>query len=247
MNTKNFIRFSWDGARSLSLALILVACGGDQPESSTAQPTSTQEAARAATQELMETQRPEPIDVTTMGFNLGNSDTAKLLVIEFSDFACGYCRKFHMETFQNLRKDYVETGDVAWKFVPFELGIFPNGREGALAGQCAAPQGRFFEMSDMLFDRQAEWKNEESPNPIFIGFSRELGMDAVAYEACLSSPEAIAEVRNNTRIAQQIGIRGTPTFFVNGFPLQGALPEDVFRELFTNALKEARESGNPGP
>ena len=230
-----------------ALAPGVIACGGDRPAASPARSAETQEAARAATQELMETQRPEPIDVTKMGFNLGDSETAKLLVIEFSDFACGYCRKFHMETFQNLKRDYVETGDVAWKFVPFELGIFSNGREGALAGQCAAYQGRFFEMGDMLFDRQADWKNESAPNSVFIGFARDLGLDTSAYEACLSSEEALAEVRTNTRIAQQIGIRGTPTFFVNGFPLQGALPEDVFRELFTNALQELQGSGNPGP
>jgi len=229
------------------LALAATACAGDQPESDGAESRAAEDVARSATQELMETQRPEPIDVTIMGYNMGNPDAARILVIEFSDYACGYCRRFHMETFKNLQRDFVQTGDVAWKYIPFELGIFSNGREGGVAGQCAAPQGRFFEMSDMLFDRQADWKNESEPNPVFVGFARELGLDAGAYESCLVSAEAQSQIRFNTRVAQQIGIRGTPTFFVNGFPLQGALPEDVFREMLTNALQEIGRSGGGAP
>ncbi len=222
-----------------ALAIAVAACGGEgAPDASQTGTPPTDEAARAATQELMETQRPDPIDVTTMGFDMGNAETAKLMVIEFSDYACGYCRRFHIETFRNLQRDFVEPGDVAWKYIPFELGIFSNGREGGVAGQCAAPQGRFFEMSDLLFERQADWKNEADPNSVFLGFARELGLDIGEYEACLGSTEASEQIRANTRVAQQIGIRGTPTFFVNGFPLQGALPEEMFREMFTNALAE---------
>jgi protein-disulfide isomerase len=222
-----------------ALAVAVAACGGDRaPAASETRTPAADEAARAATQELMETQRPEPIDVTRMGFDMGNAETAKLMVIEFSDYACGYCRKFHIETFRNLQRDFVEPGDVAWKYIPFELGIFSNGREGGVAGQCAAPQGQFFEMSDLLFERQADWKNEADPNSAFLGFARELGLDVDEYAACLGSEEAAEQIRTNTRVAQQIGIRGTPTFFVNGFPLQGALPEDMFREMFNNALAE---------
>jgi protein-disulfide isomerase len=236
-------------ARLMTAALTLAAtaCAGDQAQSDPAEARAAEEVARSATQELMETQRPEPIDVTTMGFNLGDPDAARILVIEFSDYACGYCRRFHLETFRNLQRDFVQTGDVAWKYIPFELGIFSNGREGGVAGQCAAPQGRFFEMSDLLFERQADWKNESEPNSIFLGFARDLGMDVGAYEACLGSEEAESQVRFNTRVAQQIGIRGTPTFFVNGFPLQGALPEDVFREMLTNALDEIGAGGGGAP
>jgi protein-disulfide isomerase len=222
-----------------ALAMALVACGGEGPPATNqARTPAADEAARAATRELMETQRPEPIDVTKMGFDMGNAETAKLLVIEFSDYACGYCRSFHIETFRNLQRDFVVPGDVAWKYIPFELGIFSNGRQGGVAGQCAAPQGRFFEMSDLLFERQSEWKNEADPNSVFLGFARELGLNVDEYAACLGSTEAADQIRTNTRVAQQIGIRGTPTFFVNGFPLQGALPEDVFREMLTNALAE---------
>lgn len=227
-----------------ALGLAVAGCGGERTDTvREARAPAADEAARAATRELMETQRPEPIDVTTMGFDLGNAETAKLMVIEFSDYACGYCRRFHIETFQNLRRDFVEPGDVAWKYIPFELGIFSNGREGGVAGQCAAPQGRFFEMSDMLFERQAGWKNESDPTPVFLGFARELGLDVDEYAACLGSTEANEQIRSNTRVAQQIGIRGTPTFFVNGFPLQGALPEDMFREMFANALAEIGGGG----
>jgi protein-disulfide isomerase len=232
---------------TVALALAATACAGDRPESNGGEIQAAEDVARSATQELMETQRPEPIDVTTMGFNLGDPGAARILVIEFSDYACGYCRRFHMETFKNLQRDFVQTGDVAWKYIPFELGIFSNGREGGVAGQCAAPQGQFFEMSDMLFDRQAAWKNQSEPNAVFVGFARELGLNVEAYESCLASEEAESQVRFNTRVAQQIGIRGTPTFFVNGFPLQGALPEDVFREMLTNALQEIGGSGTGAP
>lgn len=190
----------------------------------------------------------EPIDVGSLGHDRGSID-APIQVIEFSDFGCGYCRKFHVETLPAILTDFVDTGDVVWKYVPFELGMFANGRVSAIAGQCAANQDAFHAMGDALFERQPDWKNESNPRPVFLEIAESLGLDVGAYETCLDSREVLQIIQSNNGVARQVGIRSTPTFFVNGFPLQGALPEQVFRDLFEGMKQQIaeREAAGTGP
>jgi protein-disulfide isomerase len=235
--------------KGLFPVLLLAALGCEPAVEEMAESTPEERAAAgvAVTSDILGAkeqlvQEPERVDVSELGFDLGDPD-APVKIIEFSDYACGYCRKFHVETLPNLTADYIETGKVSWKYIPFELGMFQNGREGALAGQCAAQQDEFFAMSDMLFERQSEWKNSSDPNPTFVGFAEELGLDGEAYSTCLGSVTALAVIRGNTQVARGLGIRGTPTFFVNGFPLQGALPENVFRDMLDGVLSDMAEQG----
>jgi protein-disulfide isomerase len=239
----------------LTLTLVgLGACSGSDGADSTDADARAATGA-AVTANLLETDPQEapvpagePIDVGSLGHDRGSSD-APIQVIEFSDFGCGYCRKFHVETFPALMADFVETGDVVWKYVPFELGMFANGRVSAVAGQCAAEQDRFHAMGDALFERQPDWKGESNPRPVFLEIAQSLGLDMGAYESCLDAGEALQVIQSNNAVARQVGIRSTPTFFINGFPLQGALPEAVFRDLFMGIKEqlEERESETTGP
>jgi len=240
-------------AGSLSLALVLgvSACSGTDDAATDDQSARTA-VGSAVTASLLDSPREqavpagEPIDIVNLGHNLGTL-TAPVQIIEFSDFGCGYCRKFHVETLPKLVADYVDQGSVVWKYVPFELGMFANGRASAVAGQCAAEQDAFFAMGDLLFSRQSDWKKESEPRPVFVRLAGELGLDLGAYESCLDSEEVLAVIDANTRVARQVGIRSTPTFFVNGFPLQGALPEDVFRDMIDGVIEEVAKGAGEQP
>ena len=135
---------------------------------------------------------------------------ARITVVEFSDFGCQYCGKFHRETLPGIRRDYVATGKVRWRMVPFVLGMFPNGVEAMRAATCVAEQGedRFWIMHDTLFAQQDTWK-------------------ATRYADLVTAANALA---NKT------GVRSTPTFFVNGQLIQGALPDRDFRQILEAAL-----------
>lgn len=184
------------------------------------------------------------IDVSDLGYTTGSPD-APIQVIEFSDFGCGYCRKFHLETYPTLHEEYVETGKVAWKYIPFVLGQFPNGVEAALAGECAIAQGGFPAFRDRLFEDQGPWREAGEPLDVFVRLAREEGLDADRLRTCYEEGHPEERVRQNIRVGRQVGVRGTPTFLVAGHPLQGALPLEVFREIFDGILEDPAVSGNP--
>ena len=154
-------------------------------------------------------------------------------VVEFSDFGCGYCRRFHIERFPTLMADYVETGKVQWKYVTFASGMFPNGRAAALAGECAGEQGHFAPMSDLLYQRQPEWRSEPDPADVFEALAVEAGADARQYRECVAEDRPAERLRSGFLAGARLGVRGTPTFIVNGIPLVGDQPLSVWAEVFT--------------
>lgn len=169
---------------------------------------------------------------------------APIRVIEFSDFGCGYCRKFHEETFPIIVDEFVNSGQVQWRSVQFNNGMFPNAQEAALAGECAAAQGRFEEAAHGLFGQQADWKGGSDPDGVFQRIAVEAGLDVADFKGCMADRRLEERVDVATQLARQLGIRGTPTFFIEGFPVQGALPIELFREYFTAVLAEkAKQTG----
>lgn len=194
-------------------------------------------------------QRPAPptqlISLDELGYTLGDP-SAPVRLIEFSDFGCSYCRKFHQEIWPSLEQEYVETGKVYWKYVPMILGMFPNAEEAAQAGECAAEQGRFREMQDRLFEDQSVWKNSNQPDADLTAMAEDLGLDVPRWTQCVESGARDDRIASGTQISQQAGVRGTPTFFVVGYaPLPGALPLELFREVLDTAYAAAVRGEGP--
>jgi len=158
--------------------------------------------------------------------------------MEISDFGCGMCRRFHEETFPTLREVYIESGLVQWKFIPFVLGMFPHGLEASIAGECSGEQDRFFPMQQRLFADQSGWKNSQDPFPIFAQLAEEEGLDVDRFNRCIEGGWRENNVRANIRLGREIGVRGTPTFLIDGVPLSGALPLDTFRDILDLALTQ---------
>jgi protein-disulfide isomerase len=220
--------------RVRTLLLLLVAasalgCGGEQ-----AGAASDQEAGH------------QLVDVTHLGFNEGDVDGAFVRVIEFSDFGCAYCREFHVETYPSLRDEFVETGDVVWKYVPFVTGLFPHSERASLIAECAGEQGRFAAIRDVFFHRQPEWVRAEEVEPHFDRYIDEAGLDRELLSACLERDRPRERLAASLASAQQLGVRGTPTFFVDGYPLSGAVPLEIFREILTEQLSYREHDEGPG-
>jgi protein-disulfide isomerase len=182
-------------------------------------------------------QETQPLDIARMGYDRGSPD-APVRVLELSDFGCGYCRLFHQETFPALLEAYVEAGFVQWKFVPFVLGMFPNGLEASIAGECGGEQDQFFPMQRRLFSDQAGWKGSQDPFPLFTRIAEEEGLDVGRFNRCVEGGWRENQVRANIRLGREVGARGTPTFLIDGIPISGALPLDTFRDILDIALTE---------
>lgn len=177
------------------------------------------------------------VDLTGVGFDLGDPK-APVTVVEFSDFGCPYCAEHALQTFPALEKEFIRTGKVFYKQVPFVMGMFPNGDKAALAGECAAQQGKYWPMHDRLFAGQREWKRSRDPEPIFAGYAATAKLDTARFAACYRARGGQAAVDRNDHAAFQLDIRATPTFFINGHPVEGALPLEVFRQVLTRAASE---------
>ena len=186
------------------------------------------------------------IDIALLGFNIG-SDEAPIKVLEMSDYGCAFCRRFHQETWPVLLQEFVATGKVQWKFIPFVTGMFGNSQLVTEAAECTLQQGAelFSALSDRLWRQQSDWKGSAAPAPIVRGWAEEAGVHLARYDSCLAEDGGLGRVAASTTLSRQLGVRGTPTFYVLGFsPIQGALPTDLFVQMLSAAYELA--TAEPG-
>lgn len=141
---------------------------------------------------------------------------APATLVEFSDYQCPHCAAFNGFTAKLLRQNYVSNGMLRWVVYEFPLDQFPNAIPAAIAGRCARDQGKFFEMRDLLFGSQQEWRSERSPNGKFERYAAELGLDRKEFASCLKDREHLAEIMAARKYGQSLGVSSTPTLFFNG-------------------------------
>lgn len=169
------------------------------------------------------------------GNAMGDPD-APVKVVEFSDFLCPYCRQFFLQTEQPLVEDYVATGKVYFVYRTLGDWLGPESQASAEAVYCAGDQGRFWEYHDLLFANQGN--GSFSPDRL-RAFAQALDLDEEAFSACLSGAKYRDQVRQDLADGLQAGVRGTPSFLINGKLVAGAQSYAMFRQEIEAALAEA--------
>ena len=175
------------------------------------------------------------VDLTGLGYDQGDP-LAPVVIVDFSDFACPYCAEFSLETYPAIAREFVSTGKVLFKYMPFVAGSFRHAREATRAVECAAEQGRFWEMLDRVYAAQREWKTASDAVPVLAREAAAAGLDTARAAACYASGRTDARTARLTNVANDIGVRVTPSFLVNDRPVQGALPLADFRKVIEAAL-----------
>lgn len=155
---------------------------------------------------------------------LGDPD-APITIIAFEDFQCSYCKQFNAETFDRLKKEYIDTGKVRFVYRDFIGSSHPDALRAAQAAQCAHEQGKFWQYHDILFNNQQTLDTQN-----LIRYARVLVLDEEVFAQCLESQKYKQEVLNDDTVARNAGVIGTPTFFINGEKLVGAQSFAVFEE-----------------
>ncbi|MDZ7781155.1 MAG: thioredoxin domain-containing protein [Gemmatimonadota bacterium] len=186
------------------------------------------------------------VPLAELGFDRGSSE-APVRVIEMSDYGCGYCRRFHRETFPALREEFIESGMVEWKFVPYVTGMFDNSLAALRGAECTLEQSPqvFEDLDERLWREQPEWKGSDDPAGVVRTWAVSAGADADAFDDCIESGRRFERIAAAEQLARQLGVRGTPTFIVVGHgPLQGALPLETFRRVLRTVHREATTSGD---
>lgn len=233
----------------LGTALALAACGGaddiDPPVPSPPEYLTRQVPAVVAPPQAGRPAGQAPrrvvlhgIDLTGIGYDEGAAD-APVVIVNFSDFGCPYCGTYARETHPALAREYIATGKVFYKYVPFVMGMFPNGDKAARAAECAAEQGQFAAMHDRLYAEQRAWKRGGEPAQVFAQAAASIGLDRPAFDACVRSGAVDARTAAANDRAMRLNIRATPTFFIDGREVEGALPLDVFRKVLDEVTSAA--------
>lgn len=195
---------------------------GTNAQSSAAQaPQAAQEAAPAVIR-----------DIPTEGFPSEGPDNAPVVIVEFSDFECPFCRKWHNETYLPLREKYPDQIKLVYRNFPL-VRLHANAYLAAEAAMCAGDQERYWDYHEALFQRK-KGMGEEA----FKGYAAELGLDTVAFNDCLDREKYKDFVREDMAYAASIGVQSTPTFYVNGKPVIGAQPLAVFEQIIQAELAE---------
>jgi protein-disulfide isomerase len=179
-------------------------------------------------------------------------EEAALVIYEFSDYRCPYCRQFWEQTLPELRKEYlVPGGNVAFEFVDFP--IEDHGIPAVLsaeAAHCAGEQGLYWDMHDQIFGHFAEMNDlpleEETPSIDFlVGLGESIGADSDALRQCLETQRYRPTVATVFRDARDAEVGVTPTFLVGSELLLGFLPWEDFRPVVERQL--ALKLGTPWP
>jgi protein-disulfide isomerase len=148
------------------------------------------------------------IDVTGAPFK--GDKNAKYTVVEFSEFQCPFCGRHVRDTYPQLDKEYIQPGKVKYVFLDFPLeSIHKNAFKAAVAGNCAAEQGKFWEMHDRLFANQQQLEPAQ-----LTEHAKAVGLDASKFQQCLDGSKYVAEIRRDIAEGGKAGVTGTPTTLI---------------------------------
>ncbi len=155
-------------------------------------------------------------DEPTMG-----ASEAKIIIVEYSDFQCPYCKSAAVEVAPKILKEYEGKVKLVYKHFPLD-NVHPWAREAAVASECAFEQGneRFWKFHDLVFEKQEELTKDNAKEKFEV-FAKDLGLNTDKFKTCFDSPATAQKVSKDVSEAKSLGVSSTPTFFVNGFLVRG--------------------------
>jgi protein-disulfide isomerase len=166
---------------------------------------------------------------------------APVVMLQFADFRCPFCRQFAQETEPALIERYVDTGvlRIEWRDLPYQ------GEEAhllAVAGQAAAQQDAFWAFHEATFEADLRRGDGRGDVAWLTDLARQLGLDVDRFARDLDDPELTAAVDEELALGRTLGITGTPAFLIGGRPVLGAQPMEVFEQVIELAVAEAGAS-----
>jgi protein-disulfide isomerase len=195
--------------------------------------------------------KPAPLEnvfITTDGEPAVGEKTAKVTMVEFSDYQCPFCGRYFSQTLPQVMDEYVKTGKIRYVFRDFPLeSIHPFAEKAGEAAHCAGEQGKYWEMHDRLYKNQQQLDPKE-----LAGHATVLDLDVAKFQKCLDSGEFTKVVKKNEEDGQKLGLKGTPGFYVGISDakdgqmhavkfLNGALPFSAFKEALDNLLNPPKK------
>jgi protein-disulfide isomerase len=176
---------------------------------------------------MAELMAPEALPDMAMG-----SDKAPVTIVEYASMTCPHCANFDEKTFPDLKKRYIDTGKVRFIFREFPLD--PLASAGFMLARCAGEKDhdKYFAMVETLFRQQAQWVTAK-PVPPLLAIAKQAGFTEQSFDACLANQKLLDDIQNvRQRAIDKFKVQSTPTFFINGAMVTGALTiEQMAKEI----------------
>jgi protein-disulfide isomerase len=181
---------------------------------------------------------PPRVKVDTQDAQAGGSDKATVTLVEFADYECPYCQKVAPDV-KRLKADFGDRVNITYK--DFPLPMHSRAEKAAEAARCASKQGKFWEMHDEMF------RSKELDVDQIKAQARALKLEPTAFDKCLDSGQEASLVERDKKEGMQLGINGTPSFFINGRFLSGAVDYAALRQVVEQQLaSQSHTTGNAG-
>ena len=196
-----------------------------------------------STQQLP-SQPSQPVEISLDNDPIRGDPNAPITIVEFSDFQCPFCARFHVQTLPPLLEEYIDTGKVNLVYRDFPIqSIHPNALPAAVAAECANEQGKYWDYHDALFEQQSGWSRLDSNSAIaaFSQYATDIGLEKQQFDSCLETGKYLEEVQGDLSDGRDYDVTGTPAFFIGneqiGFvKLNGAQPFDSFQQVIDAQL-----------
>lgn len=226
------------------VALLMKAPSTPVTSNSTANPSAAQSATRAtntapATAPVTATPAPIIVPDEQPAHVRGRAD-APVLIEEFGDFQCPPCGLFHV-TMSRIERDFPAQVRFAFHHYPIKTQ-HKHAESAARATEAAGMQGKFWELHDLIYDKQKDWKDATDARPIFTNYAKSLGLNLPKFTQDIDGAQAAARIATDERRAQRIGVTGTPTVFMNGreLPFEQVMTYERFRDAINAEIAKLK-------
>lgn len=174
------------------------------------------------------------------GFSVGK-ENAPLVLVEYTDYQCPFCQRYHNDSFAQIKTNFVDTGKVRYISRDFPLPFHENARRGATAGRCAAEQGKFWELRHTMIVNANQLQADK-----LGGYAQSASLDVAKFQACVDSDKYRAAIDKDIAEGSAAGINGTPSFVLGriengklqGVRMVGAMPYQQFEAKIQEMLKQ---------
>lgn len=161
------------------------------------------------------------------------SDSAKVSVVEFGDYECPACGAAQPVTKQIIQN---YAGKILYVFRNFPLPQHEKALVAAEAAEAAGVQGKFWEMHDKLYETQDTWSTSDKPLDLFVGYALGLGLDVNKFKDDVNNNKYQDKITQDYQDGVAVGLRATPTFFINGQRLEGVPTYEEFKKQIDAAI-----------
>jgi len=179
-------------------------------------------------------------------YSMGKED-APLVLVEYTDYECPFCQRFHNDAFAQLKTNYIDTGKIRFVTRDFPLSFHQNAMRGAVAARCSAEQGKFWDFRHTLIVNASQLQADK-----IAGYAQSASMDVNKFKACVESDKYKAAIDKDIAEGTVAGVTGTPAFVlgrvqngkIEGVRIVGAMPYAQFDAKIQEFLKQSPTAKN---